>query len=266
MLGTSRESLLTLQKQFASKSANSDSGFAADLLKAASGISAQTPLLVALVDSGQSLDVRQNVVRELFGSQIGSDAIEVLIAATSQRWAEDIDFVEALEVIAADAVFKSNPNEVDRIEAEVFAFGRAVESSSDLQMALTNPAALSASKAAIVSELLKGKVAAGSMLLLEHLAGNLRGRRVDIALRSLSDAAAAARNKVVADVKVATPLVDDQAQRLAAVLSRIAGKEVSLNVIIDASVIGGVSVRLGDEVIDGTVQTRLDQARRALVG
>jgi F-type H+-transporting ATPase subunit delta len=104
------------------------------------------------------------------------------------------------------------------------------------------------------------------MLLLEHLAGNLRGRRVDIALRSLIDAAAAARNKVVADVKVATPLVDDQAQRLAAVLSRIAGKEVSLNVIIDASVLGGVSVRLGDEVIDGTVQTRLDQARRALVG
>jgi F-type H+-transporting ATPase subunit delta len=82
----------------------------------------------------------------------------------------------------------------------------------------------------------------------------------------LSDLAASQRNRIVADVTVATALSPEQASRLAAVLARLAGREVSLNIVVDPAVIGGVSVRLGDEVIDGSVRTRLEQARRVLVG
>jgi F-type H+-transporting ATPase subunit delta len=266
MLGISRESLAALQQQVAGMAVEGESAFVADLLKAASSISTQSQLLVALVDSGQNLAARESMVRELFGSQVSAKTIEVLIAAIGLRWANDIEIVEALEIIAAEAIFRSNPSEVDRIEAEIFAFARAVETNPELQMALTNPAASVSAKATLVRELVSAQVAAGTAALLEHTAANLRGRRVDIALRALSDAAAAARNRVVAEVKVAQPLVADQADRLAKALGRLAGKDVSLNVVIDPSIIGGVSVRLGDEVIDGTVQTRLDQARRALVG
>ncbi|MCX8527540.1 MAG: F0F1 ATP synthase subunit delta, partial [Candidatus Nanopelagicales bacterium] len=71
---------------------------------------------------------------------------------------------------------------------------------------------------------------------------------------------------VVADVRVAAPLDDAQRNRLQSLLSQIKGREVRLNVAVDPSVLGGVFVQIGDEVIDGTVVTRMEQARRALLG
>lgn len=267
MLGISRESLDKLQKTVAASSADADfANTAADLLKVAVAISIETPLLVALVDSGKSVQARENLAREIFANQINQLALNLLIQSIHQRWVEEHDLVEALEALAAQIVFLAHPAEVDRIENEIFSFGRAVNTNPELQMALTNPAISATTKSSVVGDLLSGKTHAGTQALLQHLASNLRGRRVDVALKSLSDIAAAARNRVVAEVKVASALSADQADRLAKVLSRLSGKEVSLNVIIDTSVIGGVSVRLGDEVIDGTVRTRLDQARRVLVG
>ena len=118
----------------------------------------------------------------------------------------------------------------------------------------------------MVSDLLAGRAAVGTTLLLIHTAANLRGRRVDTALASLSDIAAAQRNRVVAHVRVAQPLTADQATRLSAALGRLADRNVTLNVVIDPSVVGGVSVRLGGDVIDGSISNRLEQARRSLVG
>jgi F-type H+-transporting ATPase subunit delta len=117
-----------------------------------------------------------------------------------------------------------------------------------------------------VRDVLGGRTASGSAVLLEHTGANLRGRRVDVALKNLSDIAANLRSRIVAEVRVAISLNGEQITRLQNVLARIAGQQVSLNVVVDPSVLGGVSVRLGDDVIDGSVSTRLEQARRTLVG
>jgi F-type H+-transporting ATPase subunit delta len=156
--------------------------------------------------------------------------------------------------------------ELDRVENDIFSFGYAVEVNPELQMALTNPAFSSELKAGVVHDVLGGRSANGSAVLLEHTAANLRGRRVDVALNNLSDVAASLRNRIVAEIRVAISLSDEQEKRLSNVLARIAGKQVSLNVVVDPSIVGGVSVRLGDDVIDGSVSTRLEQARRTLVG
>ena len=81
----------------------------------------------------------------------------------------------------------------------------------------------------------------------------------------LSDSAAVALSdlRLVSEVRSAIPLTDDQKQRLVEALNKATGKRVSLKVVIDPSVLGGLVARVGDTVIDGTVRHRLDQLRTA---
>ena len=96
-------------------------------------------------------------------------------------------------------------------------------------------------------------------------------RRADVearcsAVTGLSELAAARRGRVIADVRAASALTEEQSQRLSEVRSRIHGRSVELNVEVDPEVIGGIEVRIGDEVIDGTTATKLEQARRRMTG
>lgn len=269
MLGSSRDSLTALQAAVAGRSG--DEGFASaaqDLLNVVATLSADKSLRTALADSGQPQAARESLVRELFGSRISAIATDILVAVAGSRWTSEDDLVEAVEALAAQIVFAAaeKAGVLDRIEEEIFLFGRAVDANAELQMTMTNPALPGSAKTSVVHDVLAGRAAEGAHLLLGHIAANLRGRRVDAALKSLSDIAASQRNRVVADVRVAIALTDDQSARLAAALGRLADKQVSLNVVVDPSVIGGVSVRLGGEVIDGSVASRLELARRTLVG
>jgi F-type H+-transporting ATPase subunit delta len=96
--------------------------------------------------------------------------------------------------------------------------------------------------------------------------GHLHGRRIDSVVDILCELAATQRQKLIAEVRVAAPLTDSQKQRLTAALSTLKGRTVRLNVAVDPSVLGGAHVKVGDEVIDGTVASRLEQARRAILG
>ena len=93
-----------------------------------------------------------------------------------------------------------------------------------------------------------------------------RGLTFETALRRLSEEVAARRERRVATVVSAIALTDDQRDRLLAALSAKFGGQVYLNVVIDPDVIGGLRVTVGDQVIDGTIATRLDEARLRLVG
>ena len=102
--------------------------------------------------------------------------------------------------------------------------------------------------------------------LLGYSISHLHGRRIDSVVSHLVEMAAKQRDRVVADIKVAAPLTPEQSQRLAQALSQLKGRTVRLNVAVDPSVLGGVHVAIGEEVIDGTIESRLEQARRALLG
>ena len=102
--------------------------------------------------------------------------------------------------------------------------------------------------------------------MLESTVGRLHGQRLDAAIDTLCELAARQRERVVAEVRVAAPLTEEQSRRLAAALSSLKGRTVRLNVAVDPAVLGGVMVTIGDEVIDGTVASRLEQARRAVLG
>ncbi|MFX7155999.1 F0F1 ATP synthase subunit delta, partial [Acinetobacter baumannii] len=80
-------------------------------------------------------------------------------------------------------------------------------------------------------------------LLLAHTAGNLRGRRPTSAIAELARLASDQRRQVLAEVRSAIPLTTEQQSRLAAALTRVQGRQVRVNVVVDPAVIGGIVAR-----------------------
>lgn len=243
-------------------------GLSGELFAAGEVIGSDPQLRSALSDSGQPVAARQATVTALFGSRLSATAVDVLGDVVGQRWSAPFEMLESLEGIAAQSAFLAADREgaLDAVEDDLFAFAQTVSGSADLQLALTNPALTAGQKSGLVRELLEGRSSGQSVEVLAYAMGHLRGRRADSVLEDLSELAAEQRGRSVAEVRVARPLDDEQTTRLRAALSRLHGRAIRLNVAIDPGVIGGIIVRIGNEVTDATVAHRLEQARRALVG
>lgn len=217
-------------------------------------------------DTAISDTVKSGVLTQLFGDRIPELSQQVVREIINSRWSSERDMTDALEEAGDSLLFMAaeNSGELDEVEEELFRFGRTVAGSAELQMALTNPASPPQAKADTVTDLVSGKVNPITEELLVNLAGHLRGRRMLNGIEALSDLAAVRRNRLVAEVTAAAPLTDAQQERLATVLAQIQGRDVKINVTVDPSVVGGITVRVGDEVIDGSIATRIEQARRRL--
>jgi F-type H+-transporting ATPase subunit delta len=269
MFGSSRDSLAACQEGLDAR--RRDAGFTglpAELFSLAGLLADEGQLRSMLADSGQPASVREGLVRQILGGRVSELAIDVLLVVVQHRWSSDLDMVLALEQLADQAAFTvaEADGTLDATEEELFLFGRALDASADLQMALTDPAQSSSVKSAIVRDVLSGRSTVATDHVLQYAAGHLHGRRIDAVVDGLCDLAAKQRERVVAEIRVAAPLSDGQARRLTDILSRLKGRPVRLNVAVDDTVLGGVHVKIDDEVIDGTVAARLEQARRAVLG
>ncbi len=153
----------------------------------------------------------------------------------------------------------------DELENELFAFERMVSGSPELRDALSDPARSTDDKRRLLKDLLDGKATSATVRLAEQAVAGTH-RTVAVALESYQKVAAEHRNRLVATVRVARDLAEHDAQRLQDALARQYARPVHLNVVVDPDVIGGMRVAIGDDVIDGTVASRLDDARRQLAG
>lgn len=273
MLGASRTSNAKLQESLAARyDASPDSsefGEAGRGLFAVVGVlTKERALRAMLADSSISEERKTATIRKLFASQVPELTASVFTQIAVSRWSSEDDMVDAVEEAGATLILMGAETDghIDRVEEELFRFGRAIDANAALQMALTNPAAPSDAKSGIVRSLLDGKASPETVALVSDVAGNLRGRRIQEAIARLSELAAGRRGRIIAEIRSAIPLTDQQDERLGAALARIHGRSVELNVEIDPTVIGGIEVRVGDEVIDGTAVSKLEQARRKLTG
>ncbi|HET7481778.1 MAG TPA: ATP synthase F1 subunit delta, partial [Actinomycetota bacterium] len=147
------------------------------------------------------------------------------------------------------------------VEDELFRFGKILESNHELKQALSDQSIDKVQRAKILDELLADRVSPHTLSLLTFVVESGRGRQLPQILEQLTQLASEARNSVVAEVRSAIPLDDDQTSRLAAALSKATGKKVDVRVLVDPTVIGGVVAKVGDTVIDGTIKRRLEQLK-----
>jgi F-type H+-transporting ATPase subunit delta len=153
---------------------------------------------------------------------------------------------------------------LDEVEDELFRFARSFESSEALRTALTDEMVPAAKRQAIVEDLLGGKATPTTTQLVSMVVGSGRGRDLPAIIDKLVQRAANSKNLEVAEVRSAVALTDDQQTRLKAALANATGKQVTLKVIVDPSILGGVVATVGDTVIDGSVRTRVDQLKSRL--
>src|SRR5665648_758156 len=154
----------------------------------------------------------------------------------------------------------------DRVEEELFRFDRFLAHARRVRDALTDRLADPAARVRLVRDLLDGKVHPVTLQLVERCARTPRGRTMTRSLSDLGRLAAHRRRLLLATVTAAVPPSRAQTERLTELLSRAYGRPVQLNVAVDATVIGGMRVLIGDEAVDATALGRLEDVRRRLAG
>ncbi|GAA3835908.1 F0F1 ATP synthase subunit delta [Sphaerisporangium flaviroseum] len=269
MRGLSRRSFAAVEERFNAVAARADLGrLAEDLHSVAVLLDREHGLRRNLADPARPAEQKAEIVRSLLGGKIDDAALETVVAAVSAKWSRSPDLSDALERLSvmASAAEAESQNRLDDVEDELFRFGRIVEANPDLRLALVDPAIPADAKSRLLAELLGDKVAPTSLRLITQLVQHPRGRSLERGLDEYIRLVAEQRQQLVAVVRSAVPLTDGQRQRLATWLRTTYGRDVHLNTEVDPRVVGGFSVRLGDEMIDTTIAGRIEEVRRRLAG
>jgi F-type H+-transporting ATPase subunit delta len=267
--GSSRKSLVAsralLDAAVKGADANSASAMSSELFFVAEVLSTNIAVRRALTDPSRDGTAKAAFISDLLGKKIGALALGLVTELSNIRWSSAKDLVLVVEQLAieAEASAANIAGELDRVEDELFTAATAFAGSSELRKALTSDA--TNAKATLVADILKG--ASGSTVkLVSQMVNAWRGRSIESAFADYQWALAARRNRVIALVRVAAPLSQAQLDRLTTSLTSKVGQPVRINIEIDPSVLGGVSVKFADEMVDGSVSNRLAGAARALAG
>ena len=268
--GSSRQSLVIARGKVdaAVKGATVDSASAlsSELFFIGDTLESNIAIRRAITDPSRDGASKAALLKELFGKSVGAAALTLVTEVSALRWSATKDLVQVLEQLAieAQASAANIAGELDRVEEEIFAISRAVATNYELRTALTSSA--SVAKAALVNELLGKNSSVSTLKLVSHLVENWRSRSVESAFSDYEYALAARRDRLIALVRVAAPLSSAQHTRLIDALTKQAGQPVRVNVEVDKSIVGGVSIKYVDELVDGSVSHRLAGAGRALAG
>lgn len=269
--GSSRQSLVVarakLDAAVKGASAASASELSSHLFFAAEVLAKNTSVRRAFSDPSRDENSKAGLVKDLFATKISQSATELLTAVAGLRWSAAGDLVHVVEQLAieAEATAANLNGELDRLESEFFATSRVVADNFELRKALVGSGNADA-KVALIAEVLAKSASASTINLATALVASLRGRSIESAFADFLFGIANRRNRLIALVRVAADLTDAQKSRLAAAIEKQVGQPISINIQVDPSLVGGVSVKFADEIIDGSISNRLAGAGRALVG
>ncbi|MBN9797195.1 F0F1 ATP synthase subunit delta [Pseudonocardia alni] len=266
----SRESLAALTERLDSWT---DSASARDLTTTADELFAVARFLDSersvrrlLADASSPEDARADLVRRLFGSQLSQPTVDLVSELAGKRWSTPRDIVTGAEGLArrtAIAIADRNGS-LDEVEDQLFRFGRVVAREPQLASLLGDAARPVEGRVQLLDSVLGEKVYPVTATLLREAVRLPRSRHLDVVAEELAELAAARRDRSVAKVRTPVELSSEQETTLAETLGRMYGRTISLQVELDRSLLGGLVVQVGGEVIDGSVAGRLAAARRSL--
>lgn len=273
MRSASREALEDLLKAFSETAEGLDdkglSTLADDLTSVAALLIRESVVTRYITQPSEDSSPRVQLVERLVSGKVGQPALDVLKAAVSERWSAETDLVDALQLAARQALLirAEKAGEVDEVEDQLFRFSRILDAQPGLAILLGNYEVAADARVQLLRNVLASAGAGVNAITAELLAKTvelLRGQPAEAAVQSLAEVAVARRGEVVARVSAATELSDAQQTRLTEVLSRIYGHPVTTQIQIDPELLGGLAITVGDEIIDGTLSSRLAAAQSQL--
>ena len=273
MKGASRQSLAAaralLEKKISSLESAGISKVSTDLLSMVAVFDSNIALSRALTDPSRKTEDKSELVKRVFENGVSETTFAFVKELIALRWSYASDLVRAIERLGVEteAAAAEKDGALDRLESELFAFTQTIQDSSELRAVLADRTVQStAKKSALIRTLLNGKATESTIRLIGAIVDQPRGRNVEAGMRDLTEAVAARKNRTIVHVKSAIALSKEQIDRITKSLSAQIGATVRLNVEIDPNILGGLSVRFGDELIDGSIATRIIGAERTLSG
>ncbi|MEI6294830.1 MAG: F0F1 ATP synthase subunit delta [Actinomycetes bacterium] len=268
--GNSRQSLASLRSALDEKlkglSPDDCAAISNDLFRALTALNSSVGLRRAFTDPSRDAQSKAVLVNDLFDKSLSKSVLFLLLEAVSQRWSSSADIASAVEQLAieAEATAANGRDALDRVQDELFIFGRILGENRELRQVLGDRMGSVAGKHELVDSLFSAKAETSTTRLLSQMVNGLAGRSIDSVLAVYQDGVAARRNRLIVLVTTSAALTAGQSEKLKQVMSAQAGQPVHLNFHIDPAVLGGVSIRFADEMVDGTISTRLAEAGRAL--
>lgn len=271
MAGVSSESLAAALTALEAKLPTAGLSLAEDLFKVLAVLDGNAGLRRALTDPAREGAEKSALVSQLFAGKVSDDAATTVAELVAMRWRSARDIGDALETLAATAAIAVAEREapaaagLEALEEDLFGFIRVVSSSHDLQRALDEPQASADAKGALALTLAPGAGGAARLLIRQAVTAP-RGLKPTALVQRFVELVAKRQQRWIANVSVTRPLTDEQFNRLQAGLNNLYGRDLKINVTVDPSLVGGIRVVVGDEVVDATAATRLTELRRRLVG
>jgi F-type H+-transporting ATPase subunit delta len=269
MRGTSRESLQGVADRFEPVLLAAGTGAAAlgeEMFAFVDALEGNGSLRRTLTDPSIEGEAKAGLARRLLAGA-RPQVVDVVADLVSQRWSAEDDLTEGIEELGFWALLASADaaGELERVEEELFQLGRALVSQRQVRQALADTTASAERRAGLVDDILGAGAADATRRVARRAAVSSRRRFMET-LTHVGDLAATRRRRVVASVTSRTELTPAQRDRLAAILEQAYGTQIQVNVSVDPAVLGGLRVQVGAEVVDATVLSRLDDARRRLAG
>lgn len=218
----------------------------------------------ALADASTPASQRRALAEQLLTAKVGSSSAAVIGAAVEQNWSQSADLIASLELLGREALFKSarEQGQLETVEDELFRLGRIVAGNPSLEQALSDRARSIADKRTLLAKVLYGKVTSITQALGIQAVGRLNGEQPADAFDALSNAAASLRDQQVAQVRAVAELTKQQRDTLIADLTKLYDKSVTLHVDVVPDLVGGLVVKVGDELIDGSIKGQFDKLRK----
>lgn len=238
-----------------------DADSARKLFDVAETLASNKQLAVALVDRSADAAAKRALARRVFGERIG--ASNVLDAAVSQKWQSEQQLVQAIQDAGIRAVAQVSGAH-ERIGAELDQFLETISSNGELELAFGSRLADGQSKVTLLERLFARSLSAETLDVLRSLLTLPSSQRIRRLAATARESVADQAGRQVAIVTVARALPEAQLDRLRVALTKRFGHDVAVNQVIDPSVVGGMRVEFGDEVIDDTAAARLKNLRLQL--
>jgi F-type H+-transporting ATPase subunit delta len=264
---TDRDSFRAAEQELDAVSGADRLAAVADDVLAVAGLLRREPRLRrALADPARSADERTGLLRGLIEGKLGEDAVNLVAVLVGGRWSAPSQLLESVERLGVTALLAAaeGSDELAEVEDELFRFGQVVDGAPQLAAILADPTVPVEQRGSLVDDLLGSKARPVTIRLAKLALAGFGGRGFAASLSRLVELAAARRNREVAYVTAAAMLTEDEERRLGERLAQMYGRQVSVLVTVDPRVIGGLSVRVGSDLYDGTVLRRLTDVRGAL--
>jgi F-type H+-transporting ATPase subunit delta len=266
----SREALATLRSEVESVISGFGSGdefslLADELFGVAGLLESQPRLRRMLADPASPSASRATLIETLVSGKIGTGALALVKAAAAQRWSSPWDLVDALEIAANEALLASaqKAGVIEAVEDELFRLERILDVQGNLTTLLDEATVDVARRQGLLETVTAGKVQPITSALLRHAVGSGRRHSILLAIDDLVEAAAARRERSIARVISAVELSDSQQSALAQRLTSLYGRSIDVRLSVDPAIRGGLVVRVGDEIIDGSISSRQAEVRGA---